>query len=143
MEIASIMDDSVFLFKKKTAYELRISDWSSDVCSSDLAAKVEIGFAVRKLARLNRVRVVDEEQEDVAIGRIERRRVAADVDIGIIVHVRPVEHAWNLPPGLPDAISGDLHHRSDEFVIEDPAIVGTGGSAQFGPSIVGLVEFDL
>jgi len=89
------------------------------------------------------VRVVDEEQEDVAIGRIERRRVAADVDIGIIVHVRPVEHAWNLPPGLPDAISGDLHHRSDEFVIEDPAIVGTGGSAQFGPSIVGLVEFDL
>src|SRR3546814_12038568 len=25
-----------FLFKKKTAYEMRISDWSSDVCSSDL-----------------------------------------------------------------------------------------------------------
>src|SRR3546814_13263180 len=27
-----------FLFKQKTAYEMRISDWSSDVCSSDLAA---------------------------------------------------------------------------------------------------------
>src|SRR3546814_7090605 len=26
----------VFLFKHKTAYEMRISDWSSDVCSSDL-----------------------------------------------------------------------------------------------------------
>src|SRR3546814_3760596 len=26
----------VFFFKQKTAYELRISDWSSDVCSSDL-----------------------------------------------------------------------------------------------------------
>src|SRR3546814_6314091 len=26
----------IFLFKQKTAYELRISDWSSDVCSSDL-----------------------------------------------------------------------------------------------------------
>src|SRR3546814_15476441 len=25
-----------FIFKKKTAYEMRISDWSSDVCSSDL-----------------------------------------------------------------------------------------------------------
>src|SRR3546814_1693315 len=25
-----------FFFKQKTAYELRISDWSSDVCSSDL-----------------------------------------------------------------------------------------------------------
>src|SRR3546814_1394841 len=27
-----------FFFKQKTAYEMRISDWSSDVCSSDLAA---------------------------------------------------------------------------------------------------------
>src|SRR3546814_10184186 len=28
----------VFFFKQKTAYEMRISDWSSDVCSSDLHA---------------------------------------------------------------------------------------------------------
>src|SRR3546814_2709927 len=28
-----------FFFKQKTAYELRISDWSSDVCSSDLATR--------------------------------------------------------------------------------------------------------
>src|SRR3546814_8148054 len=28
----------VFFFKQKTAYEMRISDWSSDVCSSDLFA---------------------------------------------------------------------------------------------------------
>src|SRR3546814_5212968 len=27
---------SFFFFKQKTAYEMRISDWSSDVCSSDL-----------------------------------------------------------------------------------------------------------
>src|SRR3546814_3078648 len=27
----------LFLFKQKTAYEMRMSDWSSDVCSSDLA----------------------------------------------------------------------------------------------------------
>src|SRR3546814_6054322 len=33
-----------FFFKQKTAYEMRISDWSSDVCSSDLSAggKIEI-----------------------------------------------------------------------------------------------------
>src|SRR3546814_18642514 len=30
-----------FFFKQKTAYEMRISDWSSDVCSSDLAARVD------------------------------------------------------------------------------------------------------
>src|SRR3546814_9082009 len=28
-----------YLFKQKTAYELRISDWSSDVCSSDLVCQ--------------------------------------------------------------------------------------------------------
>src|SRR3546814_4295672 len=36
-----------FFFKQKTAYEMRISDWSSDVCSSDLifalAVRLEIG----------------------------------------------------------------------------------------------------
>src|SRR3546814_14564844 len=30
-----------FFFKQKTAYEMRISDWSSDVCSSDLAVLAE------------------------------------------------------------------------------------------------------
>src|SRR3546814_10239064 len=34
-----------FFFKQKPAYEWRISDWSSDVCSSDLAAAAGIGEA--------------------------------------------------------------------------------------------------
>src|SRR3546814_3925833 len=34
----------VFFFKQKTAYELRISDWSSDVCSSDLAVFASKGL---------------------------------------------------------------------------------------------------
>src|SRR3546814_3706543 len=29
-----------FFFKQKTAFEMRISDWSSDVCSSDLLARI-------------------------------------------------------------------------------------------------------
>src|SRR3546814_17163833 len=32
----SVFSSSLFFFKQKTAYEMRISDWSSDVCSSDL-----------------------------------------------------------------------------------------------------------
>src|SRR3546814_3849199 len=32
-----LLCSSFFFFKQKTAYEMRISDWSSDVCSSDLA----------------------------------------------------------------------------------------------------------
>src|SRR3546814_9723596 len=33
----SLLLKHFFFFKQKTAYEMRISDWSSDVCSSDLA----------------------------------------------------------------------------------------------------------
>src|SRR3546814_1853014 len=40
-----------FFFKQKTAYEMRISDWSSDVCSSDLAVAiaVAVGIAVQRI----------------------------------------------------------------------------------------------
>src|SRR3546814_1686395 len=37
----------IFFFKQKTAYEMRISDWSSDVCSSDLSRSITSG---RKLS---------------------------------------------------------------------------------------------
>src|SRR3546814_17990913 len=43
-----------FFFKQKTAYEMRISDWSSDVCSSDLAAYL----AQRIIALEGRNRVI-------------------------------------------------------------------------------------
>src|SRR3546814_2489419 len=33
-----------FFFKQKTAYEMRISDWSSDVCSSDLPGSYQAGL---------------------------------------------------------------------------------------------------
>src|SRR3546814_8790954 len=34
-----------FFFKQKTAYEMRISDWSSDVCSSDLSPRARFRAA--------------------------------------------------------------------------------------------------
>src|SRR3546814_1629848 len=37
-----------FVFKQKTAYEMRISDWSSDVCSSDL---IVVGRAVEQTVK--------------------------------------------------------------------------------------------
>src|SRR3546814_1866198 len=54
-----------FLFKQKTAYEMRISDWSSDVCSSDLAWQYHNGgawpmiggFFIAALARGGRLRL--------------------------------------------------------------------------------------
>src|SRR3546814_1536178 len=41
-----------FFFKQKTAYEIRMSDWSSDVCSSDLLAFEQAEAASRRCPRI-------------------------------------------------------------------------------------------
>src|SRR3546814_2930596 len=43
--IYSVTAVIIFVFKQKTAYDMRISDWSSDVCSSDLGAQERRGIA--------------------------------------------------------------------------------------------------
>src|SRR3546814_10993037 len=52
-----------FFFKQKTAYEMRISDWSSDVCSSDLIldlAKMEAGSIDWEMRQLDPRAVIEE-----------------------------------------------------------------------------------
>src|SRR3546814_8224347 len=48
----------MFFFKQKTAYEMRISDWSSDVCSSDLNRNraQRIGFGAGRLSHTASIR---------------------------------------------------------------------------------------
>src|SRR3546814_8140284 len=46
-----------FFFKQKTAYEMRISDWSSDVCSSDLA-HIELGPRVTRENAVKLLRII-------------------------------------------------------------------------------------
>src|SRR3546814_830331 len=50
-----------FFFKQKTAYEMRISDWSSDVCSSDLVIVIETG----EQATLGRVEKMSKSKKNV------------------------------------------------------------------------------
>src|SRR3546814_1611736 len=61
-----------FLFKQKTAYEMRISDWSSDVCSSDLLAKC---LQHRALDRSDQPRL-----RDVRVGEAQRVAQVVAVD---------------------------------------------------------------
>src|SRR3546814_9307985 len=72
-----------FFFKQKTAYELRISDWSSDVCSSDLPADPFDRAFLQKSQQLDLQRQGDvadfvEKQRaavrefDLALGRLDR-----------------------------------------------------------------------
>src|SRR3546814_7817613 len=72
----------VFFFKQKTAYEMRISDWSSDVCSSDLPHDIdrEVVVAVPGL----RVR------GDLPLGEVTDHRPQRVVLLGELdVHGRP------------------------------------------------------
>src|SRR3546814_12633130 len=87
-----------FFFKQKTAYEMRISDWSSDVCSSDLGGLVAASFPDRHqvMARTSYV---------VALGSNRRGRhgspraeiAAALTAIGGVTAVSPI--MTTPPPG--------------------------------------------
>src|SRR3546814_6555067 len=62
--------DVFFFFKQKTAYEMRISDWSSDVCSSDLHAfeqRLEIALAKAVIALA--LDEFEEHQADLCFGK--------------------------------------------------------------------------
>src|SRR3546814_2631541 len=47
-----------FFFKQKTAYEMRISDWSSDVCSSDLQSRIPEAVVIGPLPVIFEFRLV-------------------------------------------------------------------------------------
>src|SRR3546814_3964968 len=61
----------LFVFKQKTAYEMRISDWSSDVCSSDLYG----GFSVR---------VNVDQQVNALLDWISKTKVAEHGILGVL-----------------------------------------------------------
>src|SRR3546814_3220212 len=58
----------LFFFKQKTAYEMRISDWSSDVCSSDLGSLA--AFAQRRLDEPFPYLILDARYEKVREGGV-------------------------------------------------------------------------
>src|SRR3546814_20965090 len=53
-----------FFFKQKTAYEMRISDWSSDVCSSDLVGAQHAGVIQQGSADFAHTLIYVEEQDE-------------------------------------------------------------------------------
>src|SRR3546814_1855675 len=70
-----------FFFKQKTAYEMRISDWSSDVCSSDLHVHrptelVAVDLAILDVERSHRARILAGEAVAVAFDGENRLLVA-------------------------------------------------------------------
>src|SRR3546814_3188390 len=86
-----------FFFKQKTAYELRISDWSSDVCSSDLVGGLTLALMtlpVIVIAGRNAIKSVPPSIRDAALG-IGASRVQV-----VFHHV--------LPLALPGILTGTI-----------------------------------
>src|SRR3546814_4566805 len=85
-----------FFFKQKTAYEMRISDWSSDVCSSDLR-DLQVRLA-EIIARL-------ETELDEAVGEIGFEQLAA-------------------PQAAPHALARDRQKKGAERGVEQDREIG-------------------
>src|SRR3546814_9435671 len=67
-----------FFFKQKTAYEMRISDWSSDVCSSDLVDRR--GQRAARLTAAARLHGVPEEGVVPHLGSLIEERAGTRLD---------------------------------------------------------------
>src|SRR3546814_4235616 len=99
-----------FFFKQKTAYEMRISDWSSDVCSSDLGELVALGVKILEILGV----------EPHPLHRFRR----AEADVGLA----PVDQVLQLHLHICAALAGlgvlDLDRAPQAFFIFDD-VAGT------------------
>src|SRR3546814_3286827 len=88
-----------FFCKQKTAYEMRISDWSSDVCSSDLGSR-EIAAGAGAIVRSVRQQ---------GKGHVVRRMFAdVDADIYVMADADATYQASAAPAMVADMLAGNL-----------------------------------
>src|SRR3546814_8022999 len=80
-------DFGFFFFKQKTAYEMRISDWSSDVCSSDLA------FGRRRRDRMQKSMIMASAAALVLLAGCEKAEAPAPAPTDTTTTEAPIETA--------------------------------------------------
>src|SRR3546814_19805558 len=98
-----------FFFKQKTAYEMRISDWSSDVCSSDLAFERGADGADDLAHRLG------ERLCDLGLRHADLRRAAVDEVAALDRHDHPVALRRD---GTADSVLDALRrHLADHHIV--------------------------
>src|SRR3546814_4461554 len=123
-----------FFFKQKTAYEMRISDWSSDVCSSDLISEhlLHCGIPQFALFRRNNARCDLEQPLPVARGKVDQPQENDDWHLQGEVRHEFAAASWL---HLVDQLTRQLSHAWAQ--LRDP-VRGEQRSAQ-GP-VAGMVR---
>src|SRR3546814_1276679 len=100
-------------FKQKTAYEMRISDWSSDVCSSDLFLHP---FEDQAKQRAAAVHIVREEVVEMVANRAlgqARGLGARQPVLGLALKLRVAdEHRQHHLAAVEHVVGGDLDRKS-------------------------------
>src|SRR3546814_8326749 len=88
----------VVFFKQKTAYDMRISDWSSDVCSADLSARLDpfaLGLEVQSFVEV-RISLDAHTDFEAAVmahpAVLECHTTAGDSDYMLKLFARSVDH---------------------------------------------------
>src|SRR3546814_11751641 len=101
-----------FFFKQKTAYEMRISDWSPDVCSSDIAIARQ--GKPRRRSRL--IVFVKMERQDLRSGSggIPAKRAPSR---GIFPRARPAAYRAAAPPAGPAPVRSHRPATRDRTVV--------------------------
>src|SRR3546814_9548626 len=108
-----------FFFKQKTAYEMRISDWSSDVCSSDLRAfSRELSDEINTLSRRLGVQLTMEQARSFGVPQqvLERMITRAMLDemasrLGMVVTEDQMRTRLLENPELQDSAGGFDRNR--------------------------------
>src|SRR3546814_5041194 len=113
-----------FFFKQKTAYEMRISDWSSDVCSSDLSNLLAhhlkvlegAGLIVRTRSEGDRRRSYVRMVPEATRGLDPQAAVAASRVVFVCTansaRSQLAEHLWRARSAVPAASAGTAPERS-------------------------------
>src|SRR3546814_13966704 len=104
----------VFVFKQKTAYERRISDWSSDVCASDLREVRAVG---------------DVEQIIGPVGLVQRgAKLQGDSRKRVFIHIAISEKELA------------FQVRREDAIVQLPVILGYGPGIRLEAHVVAIIR---
>src|SRR3546814_9075575 len=122
----------VFFFKQKTAYEMRISDWSSDVCSSDLGRVFqELDDLFQLLARFVDARDVGEGDLAFLLRQHPRAAFAETHRARTRILLHLAQHEEGDAEAQPERQRIVEHDRSEEHTSELQSILRTSYAVFF------------